>query len=140
MTHTVGDEPSSMSRLTGPGITGESSGTASGFEEACLDAVEDFRRRHIDRTTATTRIALAISNDCILATDDEQSTYQRYFSILDRYKNELRTASSQTRADRALAFRVGTENCARDQSVQEVRVEAEKRPQHGQGISTGDSI
>ena len=82
---------------------------------------------------------LAISNNCILTTDDEQSTYQRYFSILDHYENELHTASSQTCADRALAFRVGTENCAGDQSAQEVRVTAEKRPQPGQGISTGSA-
>jgi hypothetical protein len=65
MTHTA-NESGSLSRLSGPGFVGQSSGTASSqsvadnsednglqrrpeFEEACLGAVEDFRRGQIDR-------------------------------------------------------------------------------------------
>ena len=156
MTHTVEDESSSMLRLAGPGVAGESSGTAPGqsvaenaddnglrprpgFEEACLEAVEDFRRGRVDRTTVTTRVALAISNDCILSNADEQSTYQIYFSILDCYKNELHTVSSQTQADRALAFSVATEDHARKQGTQDARVAAEKQPQRDTEVVAGSA-
>ena len=120
------NESGTMSRLTGPGYMGESSGTASTksvaenvddnglrrrpeFEEACLGAVEDFRRGQIDKITATTRIAFAISNDCILGFDDEEGAYCTYFSMLDRFENELRTAGSEAQADRANTRHVETE-------------------------------
>jgi hypothetical protein len=59
------------------------------FEEACLGAVEDFRRGQIDRIAATTRIAIAISNECILSVDEEQASYQKYFMILAQRAQRL---------------------------------------------------
>jgi hypothetical protein len=47
---------------------------------------EDFRRGQINRITATTRITIAISNECMLSVDEEQASYQKYFMILDHYE------------------------------------------------------
>ena len=81
----------------------------SEFEEACLGAVEDFRRGQIDKITATTRIVFAISNDCILGFDNKESAYRTYFSMLNHFENELRTAGSEAQADRANTRHVETE-------------------------------
>ena len=138
MTHAA-NESGTLSRLSGPGFVGQSSGTASSqsvakntddnglqrrpeFEEACLGAVEGFRQGQIDRITATTRIAIAISNECMLSNDEEQASYQKYFTILDRYEYELRTASSETRAVRPRTRHVTTKADAGNQSSQELEV------------------
>ena len=81
----------------------------SEFEEACLGAVEDFRRGQINKITATTRIVFAISNNCILGFDNKESAYRTYFSMLNRFENELRTAGSEAQADRANTRHVETE-------------------------------
>jgi len=107
-----GDEPSPMSRIPRARVLDETSGTVPsqsitenagdnghqrrpGFEEPCLGALQEFRRGRIDGTSATTKIAIAIPNGCILSAEEEP-IYRRYFGILDRYANELRAASSET--------------------------------------------
>jgi hypothetical protein len=111
---TITNEPGTLSRLAEPGVAGRTgtsfqsdTGNSGGnglrtrpmFEDACVTALEDFRRDRIDRAAVTTRIAIAVASAC-LPNAEETETFKRYFSFIERDENELCSVGSETRAGR----------------------------------------
>jgi hypothetical protein len=163
---TITNEPDTLSRLAGPGVAGgtgtsfQSDTRNSGgdglrtrpvFEDACVTALEDFRRGRIDRTAVTTRIAIAVASAC-LPDAEETETFERYFSFIERDENELRSAGSETRAGRTglgnspSEARAGekhgqgdeTDEESRSRTIQSESVRASKRHKERSRVSAGD--
>ncbi|KAF8547842.1 hypothetical protein OG21DRAFT_1489886 [Imleria badia] len=73
----------------------------------------------------------------MLSVEDESSTYQRYFKILDSYENELCTVGTETQRDRAGDHSSATEDYVREQTSQHVERSTRQKSRSKHGNTSG---